>query len=32
MNCWHCGTQLIWCGDTSIDDLNDGDESEYDFI
>ena len=31
MNCWHCGTELIWGGDHSVEDLNDGEESEYDF-
>ena len=31
MNCWHCGTELIWGGDNSMDELNDNEESEYDF-
>ena len=31
MNCWHCGTELIWGADFDMDDINDGDESEYDF-
>ena len=29
MNCWHCGTELIWGGDHDIDE----DESmEYDMV
>ena len=32
MNCWHCDTKLIWNGDTSMDELNDGEESDYDFF
>ena len=32
MNCWHCGTELIWGGDHSMEDINDGEESEYDFF
>ena len=31
MNCWHCGPELIWGGDNSMDELNDNEESEYDF-
>ena len=27
MNCWHCGTELIWGGDHDMDDVNDGDEN-----
>ena len=23
MDCWHCGTQLIWGGDHDIEDEND---------
>ena len=23
MDCWHCGTQLIWGGDYDIEDEND---------
>ena len=23
MNCWHCGTELIWGGDHDIDEEND---------
>ena len=23
MNCWHCGTKLIWGGDHDIEDEND---------
>ncbi len=23
MNCWHCGTELIWGGDHDIDDEDD---------
>ena len=23
MNCWHCGTELIWGGDHDIEDEND---------
>ena len=30
MNCWHCGTELIWGGDHSVEDLNDGEESDFD--
>ena len=32
VNCWHCGTELIWGADHDIEDLNDGEESEYDFF
>ena len=32
MNCWHCGTELIWGGDHSMEDINDGEESEDDFF
>ena len=32
MNCWHCGTELIWGGDHSMEDINDGEESEFDFF
>ena len=32
MNCWHCGTELIWGADHDMEDLNDGEESEYDFF
>ena len=32
MNCWHCGTELIWGADHSMEDINDGEESEYDFF
>ena len=28
----HCGTELIWGADHDIEDLNDGEESEYDFF
>ena len=29
MNCWHCNTELIWCGDHDIDE----DEGmEYDIV
>ena len=31
MNCWHCGTELIWGADFDMEDMNDGEESEYDF-
>ena len=31
MNCWHCGTELIWGCDFSMDEINDGEESEFDF-
>lgn len=31
MNCWHCGTELIWGADFDMEDLNDGEESDYDF-
>ena len=31
MNCWQCGTELIWGADFDMEDLNDGEESEYDF-
>ena len=27
MNCWHCGTMLIWGGDHNIEDEN-GDRDE----
>ena len=27
MNCWHCGTELIWGGDHDLDDYED---MEYD--
>ena len=23
MNCWHCGTELIWGGDHDLDDILD---------
>ena len=29
MNCWHCGTELIWGGDHDLDDYEDMD---YDII
>ena len=29
MNCWHCGTELIWGGDHDLDDYED---TEYDII
>ena len=29
MNCWHCGTELIWGGDHDIDDVED---MEYDIV
>tara|TARA_B100001057_G_scaffold82492_1_gene78041 strand:- start:269 stop:421 length:153 start_codon:yes stop_codon:yes gene_type:complete len=32
MKCWHCNTELIWGGDNSMEELNDGEESEYDFF
>ena len=32
MNCWHCGTELIWGADHDMEDVNDGEESEYDFF
>ena len=31
MKCWHCGTELTWGGDHMMEDLNDGEESDYDF-
>ena len=31
MNCWHCGTELIWGADFDMEDINDGEESDYDF-
>ena len=31
INCWHCGTELIWEEDHDMEDINDGEESEYDF-
>ena len=30
MNCWHCGTELIWGADFDMEDINDGEESDYD--
>ena len=27
MNCWHCGTELIWGGDHDLDDVE-----EYDMV
>ena len=30
MNCWHCGTELIWGGDHSIDEEDF--PLEYDYI
>ena len=29
MNCWHCGTELIWGGDHDLDDYED---MEYDIV
>ena len=29
MNCWHCGTELIWGGDHDLDDILD---EEYDMV
>ena len=26
MNCWHCGTELIWGADHDMEDVNDGEE------
>ena len=31
MNCWHCGTELIWGADFDVEDLNAGEESAYAF-
>ena len=31
MNCWHCGTELIWGADHDIEDLNDGEEPNMTF-
>tara|TARA_B100001248_G_scaffold236038_1_gene199186 strand:- start:41 stop:247 length:207 start_codon:yes stop_codon:yes gene_type:complete len=31
MNCWHCGSELIWGADHDMEDINDGEESEFDF-
>ena len=28
MNCWHCGTELIWGGDHDLEDTTD----EYDMV
>ena len=28
MNCWHCGTELIWGGDHDLEDMTD----EYDMV
>ena len=28
MNCWHCGTELIWGGDHDLEDMTD----EYDVV
>ena len=28
MNCWHCGTELIWGGDHDLDGLTD----DYDMV
>ena len=32
MNCWHCGTELIWGGDHDLEDfdLDDYEDMEYD--
>ena len=32
MNCWHCGTELIWGADHDMEDVNDGEEAEYAFF
>ena len=32
MKCWHCDAELIWGGDCSMEELNDGEESDYDFF
>ncbi len=29
--CWHCNSELIWGADFDMEDINDGEESEYDF-
>ena len=29
--CWHCGNELIWGADFDMEDVNDGEESDYDF-
>ena len=28
--CWHCNSELIWGADFDMEDINDGEESEYD--
>ena len=30
MNCWHCGTELIWGGDADME--KDDSEDEYDMV
>ena len=34
MNCWHCGTELIWGGDHDLEDfdLDDYENMEYDIV
>ena len=31
MNCWHCGTELIWGGECNHD-LDDYEDMEYDIV
>ena len=32
MDCWHCGTELIWGGDHDLEEEFYGEEHAYDFV
>ena len=32
MNCWHCGTELIWGGDHDLEEEFYGKDHAYDFV
>ena len=32
MNCWHCGTELIWGGDHDLEEEFYGEDHAYDFV
>ena len=32
MDCWHCGTELIWGGDHDLEEEFYGEDHAYDFV
>ena len=32
MNCWHCGTELIWGGANDLEEEFYGEDHAYDFV